>query len=173
MATHCFLEIGACVVDSECFQILNCLQDCAGKPDEAQCSFSCGMLGGNENFRKVLKCMVENGCMPKYEDDGICLAADDAALQDITDIAQLEGDWWVLKGNVTFKVSNCVQFFKIFVFKAKIADKMRSGVEVMIGTRVNMDDLLRWMMETGSIILLIAMEGIRFAPPISLLPFRF
>lgn len=42
--------------------------------------------------------MVENDCMPKYEDDGKCLATDDQALQSITDIADVSGDWWVLKG---------------------------------------------------------------------------
>ncbi len=56
------------------------------------------MLDGNEHFRTLLKCMVENDCMTKYEDDGLCLATDDQALQDITDIEQVKGDWWVLKG---------------------------------------------------------------------------
>ncbi len=74
------------------------LQECAGKPDEAQCSFACGMLDGNENFSNLLKCMVDNGCMPQYEDDGLCLAADSDALQDLVDIDSVKGDWWVLKG---------------------------------------------------------------------------
>ena len=98
ITTHCFLEMGACVLDSQCYEVLTCLQSCSGQPDEAQCSFSCGMLDGNENFRKLLKCMVENDCMPKYDDDGLCMATDDQALQTITDIEQVSGDWWVLKG---------------------------------------------------------------------------
>ena len=36
--------------------------------------------------------------MFKYEDDGICMAEDSDALQEITDISQVQGDWWVLKG---------------------------------------------------------------------------
>ena len=97
------------MVDSKCFQILNCMQDCAGKPDEAYCIAMCGMLDSkNDNFKKMVDCMVENGCMPSYNDDGICLAADYEALQDITDIAQLEGDWWVVKG----KDFLCTELFK-------------------------------------------------------------
>ena len=34
----------------------------------------------------------------KYEDDGFCMAEDSDALQEITDISQVQGDWWVLKG---------------------------------------------------------------------------
>jgi hypothetical protein len=56
------------------------------------------MLDGNEHFTKLLKCMVENECMPKYENDGLCLATDEQALQDLKDIEQVAGDWWVLKG---------------------------------------------------------------------------
>ena len=36
--------------------------------------------------------------MFKYEDDGFCMAEDSDALQEITDISQVQGDWWVLKG---------------------------------------------------------------------------
>ncbi len=42
--------------------------------------------------------MVENGCMTNYADDGACLATDEAALQNITDLEMIKGDWWVLKG---------------------------------------------------------------------------
>ena len=56
------------------------------------------MLDPNENFRHLMDCMIDNDCMPKYPTDGICLATDDQALQSITDIEQLKGDWWVLKG---------------------------------------------------------------------------
>ena len=52
----------------------------------------------NEHFTELLNCMAEHNCMAMYPDDGMCLATDDEALQSITDIAQVEGDWWVLKG---------------------------------------------------------------------------
>ena len=65
ITTHCFLQVGSCVLDSQCYEILNCLQGCAGTDDEAGCSFACGMLDGNENFRNLLNCMVENDCIMK------------------------------------------------------------------------------------------------------------
>ena len=98
IATHCFLQLGQCVLDSQCYKVLTCLQECADAPDQAGCAFGCGMLDGNEHFRNLLKCMVENDCMVKYDDDGLCLATNDQALQSITDIEQVKGDWWVLKG---------------------------------------------------------------------------
>ena len=56
--------------------------------------------------------------MLKYEDDGICMAEDSDALQEITDISQVQGDWWVLKGQ------NCGQdeiwrgkHFSLFITK--------------------------------------------------------
>ena len=96
--THCFLELGACVLDSRCYEILNCLQGCEGRPDEVQCSYVCGSFDVNPHFRSLVNCMVENGCMPTYSEDGLCLANDDQADQMITDLEQVSGDWWVLKG---------------------------------------------------------------------------
>ena len=51
------------------------------------------MLDPNPNFRVLMDCMIENDCMPRYPEDGICLATDDQALQTITDIEQLKGTW--------------------------------------------------------------------------------
>ena len=98
ITTHCFLEMGQCLINPRCFSIITCLQGCIGKPDEAGCAFGCGMTDQNPQFKTLLKCMIKNDCMPKYEDDGICLASDDEALQTITEITQVQGDWWVLKG---------------------------------------------------------------------------
>ena len=95
---HCPLELGACALDSRCYEILTCLQGCEGQPDEVQCSYVCGSFDVNPNFRKLVSCMVDHGCMPTYPEDGLCLAADDQALPEITDVEQVSGDWWVLKG---------------------------------------------------------------------------
>jgi len=98
IVTHCGWETTQCVLDPKCWEVLTCLQDCQGQPDEAGCSFECGMEDADENFQNLVKCMVDNDCMAKYEDDGICMAEDSDALQEITDISQVQGDWWVLKG---------------------------------------------------------------------------
>jgi len=96
--THCLPEMTRCSMDSECLAILTCLSGC--EPSDAECSFTCGMggdAGKNEHFTDLLKCMVENECMDKYEESGSCLAADSQAL-DITDYDMVAGDWWTVWG---------------------------------------------------------------------------
>jgi len=47
----------------------------------------------------MIECIGErHQCLPTYPDDGDCLATDADAVQNITSLDQLEGDWWVVKG---------------------------------------------------------------------------
>jgi len=101
MGIHCGLALAGCMLDSTCWSAIQCMQDCEdGRPDVAQCQFECEMtIGkGNEHFENLLDCMSANGCFPDNPPDGECLASADQALQDITDISQVEGDWWVVRG---------------------------------------------------------------------------
>merc|ERR1712002_1211268 len=96
--TKCLSEFTHCSLDPECMDILTCLSGC--EPSDAECSFTCGMgqeAGKNPHFIALLKCMVEHGCMEKYEESGSCLATDSQAL-DITDYSQVRGDWWTVWG---------------------------------------------------------------------------
>ena len=34
-----------------------------------------------DSFRNLLKCMIDNECIEKYDDDGLCLAQDSDAMQ--------------------------------------------------------------------------------------------
>ena len=79
--THCLSEVAQCSVDTECLNILNCFNEC--EPTDAECNFTCGMGSEalkNHLFVELLKCMVDNGCLDKYEDSGVCLAKDQEAL---------------------------------------------------------------------------------------------
>ena len=90
--THCFTQFTQCSLDKECMDILNCLSDC--EVGDAECSFTCGMgteAGKNPHFVSLLKCMVENDCMDKYDESGSCLARDDQAM-DITDYDMVSPD---------------------------------------------------------------------------------
>jgi len=96
--THCLREMTACTLDSQCMNILNCLNDC--EPTDAECGFTCGMgseAGKNPHFVALLACMVKNDCMDRYEESGACLAGDSEALQ-LTDYSLVEGDWWTVYG---------------------------------------------------------------------------
>ncbi|XP_023348717.1 violaxanthin de-epoxidase, chloroplastic [Eurytemora carolleeae] len=105
IALHCALQSGACVLDPQCFETLQCMIGCSGKPDESQCQFECEMtLGnGNEVFEDLLRCMAANGCFPEVPPDGICLASESDTVQEITDIEMVAGSWWVVRG------VNCAQ----------------------------------------------------------------
>jgi len=97
---HCPLQMGACVLDSVCFQTLQCIVGCQGKPDEAQCQFDCEMTigNGNEAFQNLLDCMAEHDCLPELPEDGKCLATEADTVQEVTSIEQVQGGWWVVRG---------------------------------------------------------------------------
>lgn len=97
---HCPLEMGACLLNPGCFATLTCMTDCEDKPDLAQCQFECEMTLGinNEAFKDLLACMVKHGCMAKLPDDGTCLAGPDNTVQSITELDQVAGGWWVVRG---------------------------------------------------------------------------
>ena len=79
--------------------MLICMGNCED-PSSGNCIFDCGLdiISHNEPFQTYMQCMVDNDCVPDYEPDGLCLATDDQALQDLIDVKTIEGDWWVLKG---------------------------------------------------------------------------
>lgn len=97
---HCPVQVAACVLDSGCLATLTCMAECQGRPDMAQCQYTCEMtLGlGNLAFKHVLECMVEHHCMDQLPDDGICLAGPEDTLQNVTQLEQVSGSWWVIRG---------------------------------------------------------------------------
>jgi violaxanthin de-epoxidase len=100
VALHCAWESGLCLFDSVCFETLQCMTGCDGKPDESQCQFECEMTIGNGNdvFEDLLRCMAENDCFPEVLPDGICLPSPEDTVQTIESIDQVAGDWWVVRG---------------------------------------------------------------------------
>merc|ERR1712110_1281436 len=66
-----------------------------------QAAYICEMTSGYESkpFNDFIKCAgQDNTCLPQYPQDGDCMAQDEDAVQNITKLEQLEGDWWVIKG---------------------------------------------------------------------------
>jgi len=100
LALHCAIQTGTCYLDSDCKKVLECLQGCVGRPDESPCQFECETtLGnGNQKFESLLQCMADNSCFPEVPPDGKCLAEDDQTVQTLTDLKQVEGEWWVTRG---------------------------------------------------------------------------
>jgi len=100
MFLHCGLEMTACYFEQECFDTLQCMQECKDRPDMNPCWFECQMTLGilSEKFSAFVQCIGEHGCFPEIPPDGDCLAGPEDTVQDITSLDQVAGDWWVVRG---------------------------------------------------------------------------
>jgi len=100
---NCGSKIMTCLQDSKCRETTQCINKCTiEQPKEkvASCAYICEMVEGYENepFEDSLKCMMEYNCMADYPRDGICKGNDNDAVQSITSLDQVAGDWWVIRG---------------------------------------------------------------------------
>eukprot|EP00929_Paragymnodinium_shiwhaense_P093049 TRINITY_DN5309_c0_g1_i1.p1 TRINITY_DN5309_c0_g1~~TRINITY_DN5309_c0_g1_i1.p1 ORF type:complete len:402 (-),score=89.56 TRINITY_DN5309_c0_g1_i1:302-1435(-) len=107
---HCTKEFTACAAKSligePCLKTMECEMGCGKLEKEVGhnrapgCSYICEMTTGYKSpaFTDLMTCGKDNKCLPFYPDDGECLATDADALQNVTSLDQLEGDWWVIKG---------------------------------------------------------------------------
>jgi len=108
---NCLPQVAACVGHSitgeSCLETLKCNLKCSKDPDGWEynrapgCAYLCEMTSGYKSpaYTKMIECIGErHKCLPIYPNDGECLAQDSDALQNITSLDQLEGDWWVVKG---------------------------------------------------------------------------
>ena len=66
----------------------------------AACAYICEMTDGYENphFINLIQCFVDNQCLDDYPRDGICKGTNNDAVQSITSLDQVSGDWWVIRG---------------------------------------------------------------------------
>ena len=64
------------------------------------CAYICEVTDGymNPQFEETMLCMIEGQCMSHYPKDGECVATDKDTVQTITDMSQVAGEWWVIKG---------------------------------------------------------------------------
>mmetsp|Transcript_19427 Transcript_19427/g.46828 ORF Transcript_19427/g.46828 Transcript_19427/m.46828 type:complete len:339 (+) Transcript_19427:55-1071(+) len=110
MVTHCAKEVLECGLAPKskdtCMGALTCSLNCSKQDDGVHnqapgCAYLCEMMYGKTSpvYTKLIECAGEtNKCLPIYPDDGECLATDADAVQNLTSLDQLEGDWWVVKG---------------------------------------------------------------------------
>ena len=82
---------------------MDCITECQltqPRNKQAMCVYICEVTDGymNQQFEETMLCMIEEQCMSDYPTDGQCVATDQDAVQTITDLAQIAGEWWVTKG---------------------------------------------------------------------------
>jgi hypothetical protein len=110
MMRHCMKELISCAGHSlfgdKCMATTACILKGTPFPNDKynrapQAAYLCEMISGyeSESFGEYIKCAGEDHkCLPTYPQDGECLAQDEDAVQNLTKLEQLEGDWWVIKG---------------------------------------------------------------------------
>jgi len=101
-AVHCAMPAGKCAISGKCREALKCSMDCGTVPVNkiAGCQYLCEMTHGyaSPEYNEFIKCTVDNKCITPTPKDGHCRASDSDAVQSITDMSQIAGDWWVTRG---------------------------------------------------------------------------
>jgi len=96
---ECTRPFFACVTDKGCRSKLNCTKECdkIADPEQRQlCLTECTAVNPNRKFLDLAASMAKNGCITPPEYD--CpLPRNRSQLAPLT-LAQLEGDWWVIRG---------------------------------------------------------------------------
>ncbi len=96
---NCSTPLKHCALDFTCVKAMVCDAKCQLEKAADNCNYLCEIDYMNSTtYRNVVQCMVDHKCIPKMKPDGVCLANDSEALQNITSMSQVQGKWWVLKG---------------------------------------------------------------------------
>jgi hypothetical protein len=101
ISLHCGVQIGKCLFDKQCRAAVACNAKCQGKRNEQACNLLCELTYGYNStaYKENMQCMVDHNCIPKSnETDGKCLATDEETLQNVTQMEQVAGRWWILRG---------------------------------------------------------------------------
>ena len=97
---HCAKAAAACLADDQCSSALFCDFKCFGKPNQNGCYYLCEAIDGYNlsSYAALLRCMKEHECFPKLTTDGVCIGNNSIGVRNLTDIAQLKGTWWIVRG---------------------------------------------------------------------------
>jgi hypothetical protein len=99
MARHALLPMFKCALDAECRKALQCTMAAQKLPASQMCPavYVCQMQAAtNEKFLDFVRHTMP--CLTDCPTDGTCLATDEDAVQNITSLDMIQGDWWVIRG---------------------------------------------------------------------------
>ena len=97
---NCSKQVGLCAVEKACRQALICNSKCASDSNVNACDLLCELNYGynSTRYREMMQCMVTHHCLPEQKPDGKCLALDSDTVRNLTNMEQMKGKWWILKG---------------------------------------------------------------------------
>ena len=74
-----------------------------------------------------MNCLVTNKCLPQSPPDGACLAQDNQAVSTLTEMDQLAGKWWILKGLNCGQNSSWPGGYDYFPCQNDVIEKQKDG----------------------------------------------
>lgn len=97
---NCTKPLLACLVDTQCREAAICNTKCASQTNEQACNLLCELTYGYNStlYRSFLQCLSDHDCLPVSLPDGKCLAGDSDAIKNLTNLSQVKGKWWILRG---------------------------------------------------------------------------
>ncbi len=97
---NCSKPLLDCVLDAQCREAAICNTKCANKTDNEACNLLCELTYGYNStlYRSFMQCLSDHVCLPKSPSDGKCLAGDSDGIKNLTDLSQVKGKWWILRG---------------------------------------------------------------------------
>jgi hypothetical protein len=98
MASKCSARINACLLNADCRTIMACSSKC--RMDDPSCFFICEVTYGIDcvAYQDLADCIVDNGCIPRFEPDGKCRVGNADGLGTERDVDSIAGSWWVVRG---------------------------------------------------------------------------
>lgn len=100
LLAHCAGEFAQCMANAQCRSASFCNAKCALQKDVDGCNLVCELTYGYKNgpYTNMLQCMVKNKCLPVSPMNGKCLATDNQTIANLTDMSQVTGKWWIVRG---------------------------------------------------------------------------
>ena len=97
---NCTVPTLQCLTESHCSRAVLCNAKCFGKATNEACNLLCELTYGynSSKYRNVLQCMSDHECLPAAPSDGVCLANNTDTIKNLTDMAQVKGKWWIIRG---------------------------------------------------------------------------
>eukprot|EP00947_MAST-08B_sp_MAST-8B-sp1_P004886 g4886.t1 len=97
---HCGAKGASCMLNKGCRDAMLCDAKCQSSKEVNACNLLCELTYGYNStmYKDTLQCAVDYKCMPTYPADGTCLATDNQTISTLTNMSQVTGKWWILKG---------------------------------------------------------------------------
>ena len=97
---NCSVPSVSCLAEEQCRSAVLCNSKCQNKANDEACNLLCELTYGynSTKYRNLMQCMSDHGCLPVSPPDGVCVANDTDTIKNLTNMSQVKGKWWILRG---------------------------------------------------------------------------